>query len=172
MTEETNDLRSLMERLEKVERQHRRMRFLVGGILLLAVAALLVGQARPRTPRTVEAERFLLRGTDGKVRAELHTLSPTGMPCLVLRDAQEVDRGEFFLIADGSPVMVLSDKDGWIRSRLSNWGLDLLEPDAKPRVTLGFGTLTPLSPGGTLSQTRTPHLEFYSSERKVMWSAP
>jgi hypothetical protein len=70
MTAQAPELAAVVARLEKVERQNRRLRGAGIAVLMLAVAGLLMGQALPKA-RIVEAEGFVLKDGAGKVRAEL-----------------------------------------------------------------------------------------------------
>jgi hypothetical protein len=73
MSEATLD--TLEKRLERVERENRRLKRIGSAVLLLFVAALIMGQARHiRVPKVVEAERFILRDGSGNIRAELETI--------------------------------------------------------------------------------------------------
>jgi hypothetical protein len=83
MDEQTPGLGAIVSRLERVERENRRLRQAGLVALLVAVAVVLMGQGRPR--RTVEAERFVLKDESGKVRAELFMETPYG-PALYYRD--------------------------------------------------------------------------------------
>lgn len=63
-------LRVVIERLERLERQNRRLK-LVGAVVLLSVAALVtMGQARPAS-QAMEAQRFVVKDAHGKPRAIL-----------------------------------------------------------------------------------------------------
>src|SRR6266849_5926654 len=70
MDTSTPDLQSLADRVERLEKQNRL--FKRGGLVLLLSAATLIatGQARP-TPRTVEAQKFVITDTSGTKRVEL-----------------------------------------------------------------------------------------------------
>jgi len=61
----------VMERLERVERENRRMKRAGAAVLLLAGAALLAGQAAPKGRTTIEAQEIVLRDGDGKARLKL-----------------------------------------------------------------------------------------------------
>ena len=82
MTIQTPDLRAVVERLETVERQNRRMKR-AGLIAIGLVGALFVmGQAEPKN-RVVEAEQFIVRDSRGQKRALLgldHPTSPGHSP--------------------------------------------------------------------------------------------
>ena len=77
----TPTLEALNERLDRLERENRR--FKVGALLVLIgiVAVGIMGQARANAVRVVEAEKFVLRDSQGKERAELSTLGD-GSPSL------------------------------------------------------------------------------------------
>ena len=60
------------QRLSHLERENRRFKY--GGVLLLIVIAALImmGQAKPsKVAKVIEAERFVLKDDEGKVRATL-----------------------------------------------------------------------------------------------------
>ncbi len=60
---------SVLERLETLEKQNRRLKRAGLVVMVLAGATLRIGQAKPQWK--VEAERFVLMDANGKVRAEL-----------------------------------------------------------------------------------------------------
>ncbi len=68
---------ALGKRLERLERENRRLKQVGILVLALIVAGLLMGQAKvPRIPKVLEAEKFILRGPGGMALAELG--SPKG----------------------------------------------------------------------------------------------
>ena len=75
---ETNEL---VARLEKVEKQNRRMKVVGCAVLLVMTALLLVGWVSPES-KVVEAETFVVKGADGNKRAELGMIE--GCPTLAL----------------------------------------------------------------------------------------
>jgi mono/diheme cytochrome c family protein len=109
-----------------------------GAILALGGIALVMGQAKPhqQVPRVVEAERFVLRDSGGKVRAEL--ACPDDRPCLCLLDEKGNCRTRLALLGDGSAVVSLYDADGTGRVvlRVQPGGepsLDLVDKQGKAR---------------------------------------
>jgi len=65
------DMKSLYERVERLERQNCWMRRM-GAVAILSTVVLLVsGQAKVDTKKTVEANEFVLKDTNGVVRAKL-----------------------------------------------------------------------------------------------------
>lgn len=116
--------RPLVQRLERVESENRRLKR-IGVLAVLGLGALmLLGQATPSaiTPavpaaKVIEAEKFVLRDPTGRERAELSVLAD-GSPTLGFVDPDGKPRALFGLGADGAP------------------GLALLGPDDKGRLTL------------------------------------
>lgn len=84
MTPTTSQLEIILDRLAKVERQNRRLRWIVAAGFLLPAAVLLWTEMR--TERRVEAREFVLRDSSGAVRARLAVRD--GQPRLVLFDSQ------------------------------------------------------------------------------------
>jgi len=71
---------TLAARLQRLERQSRRLKWGAVAFAVVLGAGLLMGQARPnKVAKTIEAERFVLRDRRGQKRAELLTWrgSPT-----------------------------------------------------------------------------------------------
>jgi len=109
-----SDLYIMAQRLEKLERQNRRL--IKAGVLALALLFSLVwmGQAPPRKPRPIEADRFILKDPTGKKRAEL-MMEETG-PGLVLYDFSGKRIGRFGAVSTGAGLSLQSAEGG---SRLS-----------------------------------------------------
>jgi hypothetical protein len=104
---------TIIARLEKLERQNKRLRQ-VGIVSLLLLAVLVVaGVAAPS--RTIEAEKFVLKDVNGKTRAEL-------------------------LSNDAGPDLRLLDENGIIRLSVSIYAgvpnIALFSPDSKQVATL------------------------------------
>ena len=108
MVGSTPTIAGLSERLDRLERENRRLK--LAGILALAgiSAVVLMGQARTGG-KVVEAEKFLLRDARAKVRAELR--ADGDEPELVLLDRNENSRVRLRLEADGRPALVLYGKN-------------------------------------------------------------
>ncbi len=79
-----DDSDTLTQRLDRLERENRRLK-LAGAFLVLALVAVgAMGQVLPKAvPKVVEAERFVLRDPGGKIVATLGTEGP-GTPSLTL----------------------------------------------------------------------------------------
>ncbi len=91
-----NDL--IIERIERLERECRRLRQqslpwkLAESLALVGVLVLIVGGAnQKKTPKTIKADQFILRGEAGKKRAVLE-VSTQGHTVLSLLDKNEKPR--------------------------------------------------------------------------------
>lgn len=127
MEHEHSDLQSVIARLEVVERQNSRFKALTGALVSVFGAALLMGQASSSS-KIFDAERFIVRGDDGKERASL-ALS-NGVPMFVLRDASNKVRAALGLDSAGVPSLALQDQNGQQRVLLA------LGSDGTPGVVL------------------------------------
>ncbi|MFQ5804651.1 MAG: hypothetical protein ACE5JQ_17315 [Candidatus Methylomirabilales bacterium] len=117
MNEPTMD--TLAQRLDRVERENRRLKR--AGVVALAVivAVVLMGQATwklapPGKPgKVVGAEQFIVHDARGGVRAVLGTL-PDGTVKLVLYDRGNPGETRIILSAgpEASPALSFSDKAG------------------------------------------------------------
>ncbi|MBI4463593.1 MAG: hypothetical protein HY647_02710 [Acidobacteria bacterium] len=122
MTSPEREWNDVLKRLEKLERQNRRMKQ-IGAVALLGIAAVaLMGQvwttrkveAQASPQRTVEANEFILRDESGTVRAKLY-MSQEG-PQLALLDANGQVRVE--LEAGELSALTLHDPNGVERAAL------------------------------------------------------
>ncbi|MBI4464281.1 MAG: hypothetical protein HY647_06210 [Acidobacteria bacterium] len=172
MTTPATELNDVLKRLEKLERQNRRLKQ-IGAVALVVIAALvLMGQAFPtRTvaaqsspQRTVEANEFILRDGDGKVRAMLTSsglnlidvdgnlraavgVTPVG-PVLMLQAADQKTRAVLALEL-GVPILRLytDDKGGaLIAMRPNGPNFTLFDANEQGRVVAALG-----QDGATLS---------------------
>lgn len=85
MTGQPSEMQAILDRLEKVEKQNRRLKRVGFAVLVLVTAVLAMSQARPN--RVVEAEQFILKDANGKTRGEL-AIDSAGTSTLTLRDAK------------------------------------------------------------------------------------
>ena len=139
----TSEIDNLVERVARLERQNRQMKLLGLGIALGIAALLLTGAAK--TPRTIEAERIIIRNRHG------HASITLGTPAFA---------GAAIDTSPDDPMIWLSDDKSTDRAILATDGLRFANSKAKPTVTLRS------DPDG-LSE-----LEFYGTDGKVSWSAP
>jgi hypothetical protein len=108
MTAQAPELGAVVARLEKVERQNRRLRGAGIAVVVLAAAGLLMGQAMPKA-RIVEAEGFVLKDGAGKVRAELAVTEDR--PGLALYDENGKPRA-VLSVGKAGPGLGLYDENG------------------------------------------------------------
>ena len=141
MSEPVHD--HLTRRLDRLERENRRLK-LLGGLALIGVAALTVMGQTPPTPvaNTLEAERFVLRDHAGNVRATLG-LRPDGTAALALADDTQQDRAVLSVTALGQAGVDLSDRAGHLRAGLGvradgAASLTLLDQGGRPRSLLAL----------------------------------
>jgi hypothetical protein len=164
-----------LQRLVALERENRRLRRLAIGLAVLVVVALVTATAalvapynawlgfhlgevlgRPEVVETkktiVEAEQFVLRGPDGKVRATL-ALRDGNTAGLDLYDADGRGRAGFHLAGEGQPNLWMATADGNVTlsangqgvrigdgaagtNFLSAAGLSLVDANRKNRLAL------------------------------------
>ncbi len=150
MTDPTLD--SLAQRLDRLERENRRLK-LAGAILLLALVAVgAMGQVLPKAvPKVVEAERFVLRDTKGKTRGGLGVLAD-GTTALAFYDQNEKVRAVLGVEPAG-PSLVLYGQNSETRAVLGHIGLET-------KAT------------GTVEQRPASSLVLFDRDGKVIWKAP
>ena len=182
----------LTTRIEKLERQNRRMRLGVIALGLVVIVALLF-DARPAITQpssaafgTLKAHAFLLTDQSGETRASL-SFAPWGQPMLVFRDAAGKAHATLLLGPRGQPDFYLQDGArgaanlGWgdhgpglsLMGKgnhnvvLTTWGSGML--------SLGGGDATIIL-GGTNGRSlsiRLKNLEIFGSTRLIKrWQWP
>ena len=194
-------------RIERLERQNQLFRrgALTGLIALVSVG--LLGQTKhprkatpaptpPPMPEKIEAGSFIMKDTNGKVRAEL-SMAATG-PALKLLDESGTALVTLSL-NDGSPrgpMLRLSDPQhqaGVSMTVLEGMGSQLslvgARPDIQARMEVapegtsfemsdvdGFATAigngTQASKGKQPKKTTAASVTLYGKDRKVLWTAP
>jgi len=196
-------------RIEALERQNRLFR---RGALLCLIALVSVGMmgqtkrprkaatttapAAPVVPAKIEAGSFVMKDSDGKIRAEL-SMAATG-PTLKLLDENGAPQMTLSL-NDGSPrgpMMLLTDPQhhaGFSLSVLEGMGSQLslvgARPDIQARMvvapegtslemsdsdgfTTSIGNGMQASKGKQPKKTTAASVTLYGKDRKVLWSAP
>jgi hypothetical protein len=112
MTSDAPDLQHILERLEVVERQNRRLKRIGLVAFGLAAGVVLTGQAQPEKPpekksTVVEAEQFIVRDANGQTRGLFgldHPTSPGHSPVRI----------GLYNEGSSSAVMYLSDGFGGV----------------------------------------------------------
>ena len=121
---------AVLDRLEKLARQYRRLK-LFGALILGLLGVILATQAyvlfRPQAPG-LAGEALVVRDPNGNIRA---SLGKTGDKVrLDLLDAQGHRRATLGLGAEGAPGLAFYDQDQRVRAELN------LGPDGEPKFTL------------------------------------
>jgi hypothetical protein len=119
----------VVARLEKIEKENRRMKRAALAAVLAAACVLVMGQARPAV-RTVEAQSYILQDASGSKRAELvlEPGAPGSEPSPVLR----------FLDGKGNDTLSLSSTRLELAGK-ADLGPDILLDDAKGTARLDLG---------------------------------
>jgi cell division protein FtsL len=105
MTEQSPYVESLEKRIEGLERQNRIMKWVAALVAMLLFIGTIIScrNSRPQTQtenssssaKIIQAERFVLLNSDGKISAELSSKErPLGGrgPCLTINDAEGNER--------------------------------------------------------------------------------
>jgi hypothetical protein len=175
MQNSTSDLTNLSARIEKLERQNRL--FKRGGLalLLLPLALIVMGQARPSD--TLEAHNFVLRDSGGTKRAELTMAKEDA----VLRffdskglQTSVVSDGLIFLVDPQHTKNLAPSVGGYVMLSVGSG-----EPDITVQDTQGFSAV--LGVTDTVTSLTGEHHESSAASLKllgpgknanVLWSAP
>jgi len=164
------ELSAVHARLEKLERQNRRMKGIGFAVLLVFGSAFLMGQAAP-TPKVIKAERFEVVDANGKGRAVL-AVYPDRSAGLTIFGVNGKPRATLGVQPSQTPSidpsdiprLSLIDANGKERVslRLDFLGSGLAQNDAngKPRSALG------------LTSTGHPHLYLWDAKGKSHWATP
>lgn len=121
MASDTPDLSIILERIRKLEAQNQRLKKLSTAILLLLSAVLLMGQAAP-SPRVLEAQKFVLKDSDGKIRGWMGTIGNGSELTLGNANAQPMIR--LIVSTDSSDLHFFGTRKSGM-----NLGLDSGNPD-------------------------------------------
>jgi hypothetical protein len=203
---------TILFRVAQLERQNRQLKRGAMACLVVVASLGLMGQAQRKTarppaaapaappqpvmPKNIEAESFILKDTNGRVRAEL-SMSGTG-PGLKLRDQSGSALVTVSLndSAPTGPILLLSDPQhhgGLSMSVLEGAGSQLSltgeRPDIQAHVGVapdgtsltlsdqdGFtasigGGMQP-SKSGQVKKTSAASITLFNKDRKVLWAAP
>lgn len=186
----------LTARLEKLERDNRRLRAFAVAALVLAAALSTIYATAP-VPEKITAHEFDVVDGSGKARMKLRTID--GSPHTSLYDAQGKVRAAMGMTSDGSPSIVLLDAQGNLRAAMG------VAPDGTPSIGLSDAqgyprvgmVLTPGGPGiwlsdpqgfsmdlgntgiirertGETQQTSPASITMFGNDEKhrVLWKAP
>ncbi|MGH9712661.1 MAG: hypothetical protein ACRD5M_05105 [Candidatus Acidiferrales bacterium] len=191
MTSDTSDFQRLAERVLMLEKQNRRLKW--GGVSVLAALSMVVlmGQAVP-PPRIVEAQKFVLKDKDGKVRGWMGVMA-TGselmlgnnsaqpmMRFLVSTDSSNfhfygVRKGGMTLAVDsGDPSLSIvgADGSGGAGIAFGEDGPSLTLQDAKGFSTVAGATQLKARAGGEGQRTTAASVVLLGKNKKILWRAP
>ena len=150
MASDTPDLYVILERIRKLEEQNQRLKKLTTAILLLLSAVLLMGQAAP-SPRVLEAQKFVLKDSDGKIRGWMGTIGNGTELTLGNVNAQPMIR--LIVSTDSSDLHFFGSRKSGM-----NLGLDSGTPDISMIGAEGNGgakiTLKELGPSFSLEDVK------------------
>lgn len=132
----------LIKRVEKLERENRLFKIAAVAIAVAAIPLLLMGATK--APRTIEAEKIILRDSNGRARVTIGTPENSGVAVDMKPDA---------------PVIWLSDNKGTDRTIITTDGLYFADSDGKKAVDL-------------INSSEGSGLRFYDRRGIVSWSAP
>jgi hypothetical protein len=154
---------TITERCERLEREQRRWRRLaaLGGLGLLAVGVM--GQAGRPVPRVLEAERFVLRDTAGRARAEL-VVDGEQSVALRFKDADSMPRLTVG-VENGAALLVLNEQGGKLRA-----GMVTL-PHGAPALTL-YDIAGKARAEFALNREGAPAIAFYDRDGFGTFSTP
>jgi hypothetical protein len=132
---------AIVRRLDRLDREVRRWRFVAASLALGTAALAVTGAAAPR--RVVEAQKFVIRDAAGHVRAELGPSEGDKEVVLRFRDLGGTSRVTLGLEGETS-LLVLGDKTGRPRVGVATLAqgapsLTLYDPTGRARVDLGLG---------------------------------
>jgi hypothetical protein len=130
MTESTLD--TLRKRLDRLERESRRLKKVTLAVVVGAAAALVMGQTAPhRSLRTLDAEEFVLRDSRGQVRASLGTTQGPSATILEIHGDNGKPRTRVTVSSDGTSSLEFLDSGDRVRLLLG------VRDTGSPRIWLG-----------------------------------
>ena len=137
MTSPTDDMQTLMKRIDELESRHRWFRRF-GLLAFLGIGVtLLMGQAGSRiVPEVIEAQRFVVKDASGKSIAALGA-DRDSAPLLVLMNADGRLAAALDVTAQRKPTLTLYDRDGKSRVVLA------VDSDGSPALAMNDKTGTP-----------------------------
>jgi hypothetical protein len=151
-------LEKLASRIARLEQRLRSVALVLLAVVVFAALEFLFWQLGVH--KSVEAERFVLHGSDGKIRAMLST-SSDGTPGLVMFDAGDKIRAMLNLQADGAAGLSMVDADGAQRVLLA------VLPNNVPSLGI-YDTGKKLRAMLSTDPSGTPALTLFDAEQHVL----
>ena len=174
MTSSATELNDVLKRLEKLERQNRRLRQTGAAALVVIAALVLMGQTSAR--RTVEANEFILKDTEGRVRGKL-TMTENVVPELILFDSSGTDRIRLAanpLIGSTLSLYSMRGKSGplqdGLKADLNETGLAIFDDEGFETRIGSTDLVTPAT--GETHVTSAASAVMLDKDKKVLWKAP
>jgi hypothetical protein len=168
MEQSSAELIERLKRLERIQaqlqRNNRRLGSVTGALLLLSGAVVLMGQTGTRQPQSMEADQFVLRDSDGRVRGAMG-ITPDGAVGLNLADTKGQTRITLDVTADGLPGLDFYDPQGKLRATFA------LGPTGAPGLGL-YDANGKLRTSVDVPAVNTPGLAFYHEDGKPAWGVP
>jgi hypothetical protein len=144
MKSELVDMQGILERLQNLERQNQRLRRALAFAVILVCSFACLAMAAKRA-RSVQANEFVLKDSDGTTRAALR-MGSTGPRLLFYDENGEAVRALMGVLGSG-PALGLYDKGGKTRVSLAvasnGANLTFNDADEKLRAELGLSGDTP-----------------------------
>ncbi len=109
------NMQAIGDRIERLERENRRLKLTGIAALVLMLAVVLMGQAQPS--RTLEANRIIVRDSAGRPRITLGTPASSGAAVGMKRN---------------DPAIWMTDEKGTDRMILTMDGIKLADERGKP----------------------------------------
>lgn len=159
---------TVTQRLDRLERENRKLKLAGVATLIAITAVVLMGQATPkREAKVIEAEQFILKDSEGRHRGGLQVMAD-GRPILRLADEKGWPRAELVVLSNNTPALYFYDYEkgrdvdrkylAWLGvSRHGSVTLALVDPEEQSEAQLSV-------PG--------PRLHFIDKDGRVVWSAP
>ena len=97
-------------RLDRLERESRLLKRLLALTFVIAFALCFVGAVPDPKSKEVEANKFILRSEDSKIRASL-ALGKDGLPRLTFFDEEEIMRIEIGIDSENGPGISIEEAD-------------------------------------------------------------
>lgn len=173
-------LDSLKARIDRLEKQNRSVKWLTMVLFFVTIPLVVTGIAVPRkVANSIDAERFVLRESNGKMRASL-AFTSKGIPALKLYDANGNAAVVVGVVSDGSPMMAFH-KGGkpraWLKGGGQNPALTLHDNLGDIRAILqldsnsGEPSLHLINEKGQILTLGENDLVLHDQHEKTIWSA-
>lgn len=137
MISPAEDMQTLKNRLDQVERAQRRLRCMALFVVFGVGVTLLMGQAsRSAVPEVIEAQRFVVKDAAGRSIAALGA-DRDGAPLLVLMNSEGRLAATLDVTARNKPALTLYDRSGKARALLAT------DTDGSPALAMNDQAGTP-----------------------------